>query len=155
MTDPNRDNVTPFRPRRPPPRRRGGGGLGMKSHRAKAIMAHALTLLSFALYFFLPAAPWSYLGLAVGVAAVAIAAGNRQEAMPWAQTHHEHALRTLIIGAAIWTVSSLIGLFGAAFYTPVFWIHVAVCVWAAARTVAGMGIAAFRKPMPNPRGPLI
>ena len=34
----------------------------------------------------------------VAVAGGAMALSNRAEAMPWAQTHHEHALRTLVIG---------------------------------------------------------
>ncbi len=151
--DPQPDNVTPFRPRRPPPRR--GGGLGLKSHRAKAIMAHALTLGSFGVYFFLPAPPMSYLGLALGIAALAMAAGNRDEAMPWARTHHEHALRTIVIGAAVWTLSSLLLFFGGTFSAIVFWTRVVIAVWVLIRAGAGLVLATLRKPIPNPRGPLI
>ncbi|MBI1251685.1 MAG: hypothetical protein GC189_09465 [Alphaproteobacteria bacterium] len=153
MNDPNFDNVTPFRRRRPAPRK--GGGMGWKSHRGKALMAHGLTLGAFAIYFFFPAPPISYLGLAVGIAAVAIAAGNRDDGMPWARTHHEHVLRTLIIGAAVWTLSSLLLLFGSGFLSFVVWTRIAVCVWVLIRSGVGLILASLRKPIPHPRGALL
>ncbi len=149
------DNVTPFRPRRPPPkppRQR----FNLQSQRGKALLVQALTLTCFACTFFLTAAPWSYVGLAFGVAAVAIAASNRTEGMPWARTHHEHALRTVIIGAVAWTLLSLLLFIP---YGPivlvVFWGRVAIALWTGARALIGVGLALFRRPIPNPRGPLI
>ena len=103
------DNVTPFRPRRPP-KPVGGHALGIATHRGRAVLVHALTLLGFTIGYFGPSLASgagasldtanfvSFLGLALGLAALFIAAGNRQGAMPWAATHHEHAVRTLVIG---------------------------------------------------------
>ncbi len=147
------DNVTPFR-RRPPPKpvQRSGG---VSSHRGKAVLVQALSLAAFGLSFFLPAPPLSYLALAVGVAGAAIAFSNRADAMPWAQTHHEHALRTLIGGYAIWTLSSLLGYINGALIVVTFYIHIAVLVWVAIRAGIGLVLAILRKPIANPRGPLL
>lgn len=148
------DNVTPFRPRRPPPRpvQRGGG---VTSPRGKAVLTHILTLAGFGLSFFWPAPPLAYLAMAVGIAAVAIAFSNRADTMPWAQTHHEHALRTLMIGYAIWVLSGLLLFAGAGLLGAVFWIRVAVLAWVALRAGVGLVMAIVRRPIPNPRGPLI
>jgi uncharacterized membrane protein len=149
----SRDNVTPFRPRRPPPRPKSKG-LGLTTHRGKAVLAQLLTLICFAASFLLPSPPWSYIGLAIGVAGVAIAASNRYDAMPWAKTHHEHVLRTIIIGAAIWTLGSLLLMFpltGAA----TIWVYLVVLVWVAIRAGIGLVLAVLRKPIPHPKGILI
>lgn len=147
-----RDNITPFRPRRPPPRAPSGQGMGLTTHRGKAVLVQALTIITFLAMFFIAVRPWSYLPLAIGVAAVAIAFTNRQEAMPWARTHHEHALRTILIGYAIWALSEVIlGLFG----PLVMWIliiHIAVLLWVAVRSIVGVVLAAMRKPISHPTG---
>ena len=109
------DNVTPFR--RPPKRvqkKQQQGGIGFKTHRGKAVLVQLLTLATYvsAFLFPFPAPPGapielllaSCISLALALAAVALAMPNRYDAMPWAATHHEHALRTLIIGFAIWTI---------------------------------------------------
>ena len=148
------DNVTPFR-RRPPPKPAQRSG-GLTSHRGKAILVHALTLVGFAtsLLLALPT-PFSLIPMAVGVAAVAVAFSNRTEAMPWAQTHHEHALRTLLIGYAVWTLGSLIlGLIGPLAIAVPF-IKFGVLIWVAIRSGVGLVLAILRKPIPNPRGPLL
>ena len=147
------DNVTPFR-RRPPPKpvQRSGG---VSSHRGKAVLVQALAIAAFALSFLLPAPPLSYLALAVGVAGAAIAFSNRTEAMPWAQTHHEHALRTLIGGYAIWTLSSLLGYINGSLVVITFYIHIAVLAWVAIRAGVGLVLAILRKPIPHPRGVLL
>lgn len=147
------DNVTPFR-RRPPPKpvQRSGG---VSSHRGKAVLTHALTLAAFAMSFFFGAPPLSYLALAVGVAAAAIALANRQDAMPWAQTHHEHAVRTLIGGFALWTLSGLLAFINGAMVIWVIYIRIALLVWVAIRAGIGLMLAVMRKPIPHPRGPLL
>src|SRR5262245_11659306 len=103
------DNVTPFR--RPPkraPAPQQKGGMGFKTHRGRAVLVQVLTLAAFALNFFFTTAPLSFIGMAVGIAAAFIAVSNRDAGMPWANTHHEHALRTLIIGYSIWVLASLL-----------------------------------------------
>lgn len=153
------DNVTPFRPRRPPPkpaRGPGGGGMNLQSQRGRAILVQVLVLGCFAATFAFVTPPASYIGLAIGVAALAIASSNRQDGMPWARTHHEFALRTIIIGAAGLTLLSLL------LFIPVpqvavvwFWGRIVFVIWAALRALAGLGLAIFRRPIPNPRGLLI
>jgi uncharacterized membrane protein len=149
------DNVTPFR--RPPPKPRAvapqqSGGLGFKTHRGKAVLVHLLTLAAFGLNFVLRAPPLSYVGLFVAIAAVVLAHSNRGEAMPWAGTHHEHALRTLLIGYAIWVVASLLTYFSAALLAITFYAQLAVLVWAALRAGIALVFAIMRRPVPNPRG---
>lgn len=148
------DNVTPFRPRRPTPKPAQRGG-GISSHRGKAVLAHALTLAAFGLSFLFPAPPLTYLAMAVGIAAVAIAFSNRTEAMPWAQTHHEHALRTLMIGYAIWVIGGLLGYINGALIVGTLYIKIAVLIWVAIRAGIGLVLAVLRKPIPHPRGVLI
>ena len=140
----SRDNVTPFRPRKPPPRPKGNG-LGLTTHRGKAVLAQLLTLLCFAASFLLNAPPWSYIGLAIGVAGCAIAASNRFDAMPWAKTHHEHVMRTIIIGASIWTLASLFLLIPllpqGPIMTGIFWTQIAILIWVAIRAGVGLVLA--------------
>lgn len=161
------DNVTPFRPRRPPPKP-AGGGFGLSTHRGKAVLVHVLTLAGFALSFLFPGPPLSWLALAVGFSAAAIAYSNRAEAMPWASTHHEHAFRTLLIGFALITLLRL-----PAYFMPreiadettmqivqtasqvIFWATLAVLIWVALRAIIGLVLASLRKPIPHPRGMLI
>jgi uncharacterized membrane protein len=149
------DNVTPFR--RPPkkPAVRQQGGLGLKSHRGKVVLAHLLTIAAFLLNFFLTAVPWSFISLAVAVAAVLLVYTNRGEAMPWANTHHEHALRTLIIGYAINVLASLLGMILGALAIVGFYITVAVTIWAVVRALIGLVLGVMRKPIPNPKGWLV
>lgn len=149
------DNVTPFRPRRPPPKpvRRGGG---LSSHRGKAVLAHVLTLAAFGLSLLLVLpSPFNLISMAVGIAAAALALANRAEAMPWAQTHHEHALRTLIVGYAIWIIASLLlSLFGPLAVAIPF-VRFGVLIWAGVRSGVGLVLAVMRKPIPHPRGVLL
>lgn len=147
------DNVTPFR-RKPPPKpvQRSGG---ISSHRGKAVLVQALTLAAFTMSFFMPAAPLSYLAMAVGIAGAAVALSNRADAMPWATTHHEHALRTLIGGYAIWVFASLLGFINGSLVVVTIYVHIGVLIWVAIRAGIGLVLAALRKPIPHPRGLLL
>jgi len=160
------DNVTPFRRRKPQrPQRSSAPGGGLATHRGRAILVHALTLLSFAISFFAPgmvlvatqsldAARFSgFFGVALGFAALFIAAGNRQSAMPWAQTHHEHAVRTLVIGYAVWTLGSLLSYFGLAAVTN--YIQLGVIIWVVVRAGIGLVLAILRRPIWRPKGFLV
>jgi uncharacterized membrane protein len=146
------DNVTPFRRPPKPVRPQQSGGLGFKTHRGKAVLGHLLTLAAFLLNFFFRVAPLSFLGLIVAIAAVVLVYSNRGEAMPWANTHHEHALRTLVIGYAIWVLASLLTFVSGALYAVTIYVQLAVLIWAGLRAAIALVLAIMRKPVPNPRG---
>ncbi|MBY0564105.1 MAG: hypothetical protein K2P58_07955 [Hyphomonadaceae bacterium] len=150
------DNVTPFRrpPKRPIAPQRGEG-LGFNTHRGKVVLAHALTLAAFSLNLFLRAPPLSLIGLVVGVAAILLVLSNRGQAMPWANTHHEHALRTLMIGYAIWVFGSLLTLISPFLALGTLLVQIAAAVWAMLRALIALVLGMMRKPIPNPRGWLI
>lgn len=150
------DNVTPFRrpPRRPQPRSSGGSPL--TTPRGKAVLVQIVTLAAYGLSFYFRMPPMSYIALAVGVAAGVIAFSNRSaEAMPWAQTHHEHALRTLIIGYAIWTVASLLPMIVDTLAVVAWFIQLGVLIWAAIRAGVGLVLAILRRPIWHPTGVLL
>lgn len=148
------DNVTPFR-RPKPVRPQQQGGLGIKTHRGKVILAHLLTIAAFSLNFIFRAPPLSFIGLVIGVAAVVIVYSNRGAAMPWANTHHEHALRTLVIGYALWVVAGLLVLVNGSLVMITIYLQLAVALWAAIRAIIALVLGVMRKPIPNPRGWLI
>lgn len=149
------DNVTPFR--RPPKRvqQKQQEGFGFKTHRGKAMLVQLLTIAAFALNLAFPAPPESYIGMAVAVGGFLLAYANRYTGMPWAMTHHEHAVRTLMIGYAIWTIASLLPMIYPPLMVVTFYIQIAVSIWALIRAVIGFVLAAMRRPIPNPRGILI
>lgn len=161
------DNVTPFR--RPPPKRpvapQQSGGFGFKTHRGKAVLAHVLTLAAFALALIFPLPPLSYIALAVAVAVFLFVYSNRGAATPWANTHHEHALRTLVIGYSIMTLADVIVMVVVTSMTPegmraslfmfASWTRIFTIVWAGLRGSIALVLAILRKAVPNPRGWLV
>jgi uncharacterized membrane protein len=160
----SRDNVMPFRPRRPRPK---GPRFNLQSPRGKAILVEALTLAA-VLLSALPYAPivWPaplvmgpvlcYLPLLPGLAALMAAAGNMSAAMPWARTHHEFVVRTLVIaGCAMVLFSLLIYVPAALFGAIAFYGRVAALLWAGLRALIGLILAIARRPIPHPRGLLI
>jgi uncharacterized membrane protein len=162
-----RDNVTPFRPRRPQPKP-PSPKRALTSHRGKAVLVQGLTIAAFALNFLWQLPPLSYLVMMVAIAAAVIAYSSRQEAMPWAATHHEHAFRTLLIGWSIITIIRLPTLFfpreaadDATYNTillvgrAIFWGTVIVTVWAGVRALIGLVLALMRRPIWHPRGWLV
>ena len=148
------DNVTPFR-RPKPARPQQSGGLGFKTHRGKVVLVHLLTIAAFTLNFFIRMPPWSLIGTAVGIAAIALAYTNRGQGMPWVNTHHEHAVRTLIIGYVIWILGSLLGFIHGALAIGTIFVHLAVAIWAGLRAAIALVLAIMRKPVPNPHGWLV
>lgn len=160
------DNVTPFRrpPRRPvAPQQRGG--IGLKTHRGKVVLVHVLTLACFLAPFVLGVVPLiRFISLGLGIAAAVIAYSSRFEAMPWASTHHEQALRTLLISFLITTVlglpsyllsrdtpANIMNIYSMIY----FWGSIIVLIWAGLRALIGLVLAGMRKPVPNPRGWLV
>ncbi len=150
------DNVTPFRRPRPPPKPARGPSFNLQSQRGKAVLVQLLVVACFAATYFLPGALWSLIGVAFGIAAVLIAQTNRLDGMPWARTHHEHAMRTVIIGAAAWMLLSVFLILQIGFLIPVvFYGQIAICVWAGARGLIGAVLAVMRRPIWNPKGLLV
>ncbi|ANP46888.1 hypothetical protein [Candidatus Viadribacter manganicus] len=155
------DNVTPFR-RPKPVRPQQQGGLGFKTHRGKAVLVHLLTIATYtcAFLFPFPAPPGaplvlviaSCVSLALAFAVIALATPNRYGAMPWATTHHELAIRTLIIGFVLWTLASALTYISPALMVVAFWGHVIIMIWAILRAIIGLVLGVMRKAIPNPRG---
>lgn len=151
----SQNNVTPFRPRRP---KRGNPGDGLRTPRGQVLLLHALTLTTFGLFLATtlqlapPVVDW--LALALGVASLAIAASRRVDGMPWARTHHEMGVRTLVIGAAVWTLARLAGLIpGVGAF--VGYALIAVVGWVAIRALVGFIRGMLRQPFANPKTLLI
>ncbi|MBK8542433.1 MAG: hypothetical protein IPL62_02020 [Caulobacteraceae bacterium] len=155
------DNVTPFR--RPKPKRpQQQGGLGFKTHRGKAVLVHLLTMATYVCAFFFPFPPpggsplvlyvAGCISFALAIIAVTIAMPNRYSGMPWATTHHEHAIRTLLLGFVTWTLASALLYISTGLASVTFWTHVAIMLWAALRSIVGLVLALMRKPISNPRG---
>lgn len=134
--------------------------MGFKTHRGKAVLSQLLTLVVFAvnvsLPFLLGGTPYYMIGWVVGialaVAAALIAFTNRGSSNPWANTHHEHALRTLIIGWVIWTLGSMLAFVHGSLGIVTLIVHVVIALWAILRAGVGVVLALMRKPIPNPRG---
>lgn len=143
------DNVVPLRPRRRPRKQ-----LDLKAPRSQVLLVHGLTALTFGLYL-LTKGPWDYVATAFGVAALAIAASRRSDGMPWACTHHEFALRTLLIGGVGWVLASLLGLVPGVGAAGALWALLGVCAWVGLRVVWGFARGVVRLPILRPKTPLI
>ncbi|NDC58393.1 MAG: hypothetical protein EBZ50_06140 [Alphaproteobacteria bacterium] len=142
---PNPNNVTPFPgPRRPPPK--------PADPRGPAFAVYGLGLLSFGLL--ISGRPFAdLLGFACGFAAVAIAAGRREEGPAWLRSHYEFGLRTLVITGAIWTLASL-ATFVPLLIAPVWIAKLALGAWLVLRTLYGLVQTSRRKIIANPKTPL-
>lgn len=138
--------------------------MGFKTHRGKAVLVHLLTIAAFVVPFFLMGViggqAAQLVGFGIGLAGVLVAYSSRETATPWAATHHEQGLRTIIIATVLITVLGLPGLVIqqdiVAFwrvYNPIaFWGWVLIVLWGGLRAVVGLFLAGMRKPVPNPRG---
>jgi uncharacterized Tic20 family protein len=158
------DNVTPFR--RPPPKpvRPQQQGWGLKTHRGKAVLVHVLTIACFVVPFVLPLGGIErFVGMGLGIAAGVIAYTSREGATPWAATHHEQALRTIVFAFVFTTLLSLPGLVIPRSATDImvwyslimFWGSIVVLIWAGIRALVGLVLAGMRKPVFNARGWLV
>ena len=122
------------------------------------MLVQALALSSFAVTFFFggpaqtpTAILASLVGLGLGMAGLFIANQHRRGGMPWATTHHEHALRTIVIGAAVWTLGSLLSFFGPLAIGAIY-VRMAVMLWVAVRAGVGLVLAIMRRPIWRPTG---
>lgn len=139
--------------------------MGWQTHRGKAVLVHILTLMTYVSAWFFPFPPppgatiifivASVVSLVFAFMAVTLAMQNRYEGMPWAATHHEQAIRTLIIGFVLWTVASALQFITPALAIVSSVVHIAVALWAVLRSVVGIVLALMRKPTLNARGWLL
>jgi len=145
MSQPN--NVTKFPgPRRPQAPK--GPDL-----RGPALSVYALGVAAFAL--FLSGLQFADLaGFAFGIAAVVIAAGRRDEGPAWIRSHHEFALRTIVIAGALWTLLSLLT-FVPVLILPSWYARLALGGWLLVRSVYGAGQVLRKKIISNPRTPFL
>ena len=96
-----------------------------------------------------------FVGLVVAVVAAALVYINRRAAMPWANAHYEHALRTLIIGYSIWALAGALVLINGVFLTVTIYAQLAIALWALIRAAIALVLGIMRKPIPHPRGLLV
>jgi uncharacterized membrane protein len=150
MNEPS--NITPFRPR-PRPQPNAPKGFDAQRPQHKVYLVHALTLAAF-LVAWQTSFPIELLGFGAAVAVVAIASSNRREGMPWAQTHHEFALRTVLLGGAVWIVAGML-LFLPLIGPIIAVVQLVVLAWVVVRSLASLVRAYGRRPVPNPLTPLI
>ncbi|MCR6645485.1 MAG: hypothetical protein NVV62_13750 [Terricaulis sp.] len=158
-------NVTPFR--RPPKRPAApqqSGGLGFKTHRGRVVLVHVLTLLCFGLPWVLAFPGSDLITLGFGIAAALLAVVSRNDATPWAATHHQQAIFTLIIAMVSYLVLALPGYlltpqmmasFASTLAPVFFWATVLITIWAIVRAGVGLVLAILRRPVFNARGLLI
>lgn len=157
----SRDNVTPFRKRRPPPRE-ARQGPPLSTHRGKAVAVQFLALMVGAMELWmlagiflavpiLPLTVMSLLSLAVALAGFFIALSNRNTAMPWAATHHEFALRSIAIGFCASMLGAALG-FVAFLGLVGLGLRLVGSAWVVVRSVYGAVRALTRLPMHNPFG---
>jgi uncharacterized membrane protein len=139
------DNVTPFRRQKPP----GKPPFSLRDPRSAVIFVHALTAAAFAINW-LPGGLVTWIGVGCGVAALAISVSRRDEPPTWARSHFEFALRTVIIAACAWIVSSLFGILPFIGALVVFVLRPIIMLWIAVRAIVGLVRAFEQKPVPNP-----
>jgi uncharacterized membrane protein len=131
------------------------GDMRLNAGRSQAALAHILTIAAFVLSVMLRAPPGAYAGYVVAVAAAALTYSLRRAAMPWAATHYEHALRTLIIGYLLWAFAAALQLIHGALIPVVLYLQLAVALWAVVRAAVALFLALTRRPIPHPHAWLI
>ena len=142
MTDSN--NVTPLRP--PAPKK---PLFDLRDPKSLTLLVYGLAVLAFGI-------SWagnqfvSWIGLGLGVAALMICASKRDEGPFWARSHFEFALRTLVIGGAIWTLASLIGIIPLVGWVVAWIAKPIVLIWVVVRAAVGFLRASETKVIANP-----
>lgn len=142
MSDSN--NVTPLRP--PAPKK---PLFDARDPKSQTLLVYGLTVMAFAI-------SWlgnnfvTWIGLGLGVAAVMISASKRDEGPFWARSHFEFVLRTLIIGGAVWTLASLIGVIPLIGWLIKWIVQPVVLIWVVVRAAVGFLKASDTKVIQNP-----
>ncbi|KAF0182658.1 MAG: hypothetical protein FD124_127 [Alphaproteobacteria bacterium] len=146
MNDMN--NVTPLR--RPKPKK---PLFDPRDPKSQVQLVYGLSIASFAIMW-LGTQFVDWIGMGFGVAALVISVSKRDEGVFWARSHYEFALRTMIIGAVVWTLLSLLGLVIG--WIPlvgsltIFIAKACVLGWVALRSGSGFLKASDTKVIANP-----
>ena len=141
MTDSN--NVTPLHP--PAPKK---PFFDPRDPKSLTFLVYGLTVLSFGISLGNQFVNW--IGLGLGVAALMISASKRDEGVFWARSHFEFVLRTLVIGGAVWTLASLIGVIPLLGWLIVWIAKPVVMIWVVVRAAVGYLKASETKAIANP-----
>ncbi len=137
-------NITPMRP--PPPKK---PLFDVRDPKQQAFLVYGLMVTAFGIN-------WAgnqfvnWIGLGLGVAALAIAASKRDEGPFWARSHFEFALRTIIIGAVAWTIVSIIGIIPILGWLIAWIFKPVVMIWVVVRSAVGFLRASETKVIENP-----
>lgn len=137
------DNVTPL----PPPVKKPAFDARDPKH--MTFLVYGLMVLAFGIN-------WTgndlvnWIGLGLGVAALAISASKRDEGEFWARSHFEFVLRTLIIGGVVWIVSNIIGIVPILGWIIAWIAKPLVMIWIVARSAVGFLCASEAKAIANP-----
>lgn len=142
-------NVRPLRPPTPAKRK-----FDLRDPETLARAVHIAALSAFVILW-LGSGPIDMIGIGVGVAAIAIAASKRDEASPWLRTHHEFALRTIVVAGAVWTLVSLVGIVPLLGWFIMWIAQPVIILWVLVRCVVALVRAFDRKPIANPLSLLI
>jgi uncharacterized membrane protein len=138
------DNVTPLHP--PAPKK---PVFDARDPKHLTFLVYGLMVLAFAIN-------WtgnqfvSWIGLGLGVAALAISASKRDEGAFWARSHFEFVLRTLIIGGVAWIVATLFGVIPLLGWLVAWTVKPLVMIWVVVRSAAGFLRANDAKAIANP-----
>lgn len=142
MSDSN--NVTPLRP--PAPKQ---PMFDVRDPKSLTFLVYALMVMAFGISW-LGNQFVTWIGLGLGVAALMIAASKRDEGPFWTRSHFEFALRTLIIGGAVWTIASLIGVIPLIGWVVAWIAKPIVLIWVLVRAAVGFLKASDTKVIANP-----
>jgi uncharacterized membrane protein len=138
------DNVTPIRP--PEPKK---PLLDVRDPKHQTSLVYGLMVLAFGIN-------WmgnqfvSWIGLGLGVAALAISASKRDEGPFWARSHFEFALRTIVIGGVVWTIAAIIGVIPFVGWVFFWGVKSVVMIWVVVRAAVGFMRASETKVIQNP-----
>ena len=141
MSDSN--NVTPLHP--PAPKK---PFFDPRDPKSLTFLVYGLTVLAFGISLGNQLVNW--IGLGLGVAALAICASRRDEGAFWARSHFEFVLRTLVIGGAAWTLVSLIGVIPLLGWIIAWIAKPVIMVWVVVRVAVGYLKASDTKVITNP-----
>lgn len=141
MSDSN--NVTPLHP--PAPKK---PFFDPRDPKQLTFLVYGLTVLAFGISLGNQLVNW--IGLGLGVAALMICASKRDEGAFWARSHFEFVLRTLVIGGAVWTLASLIGIIPLLGWLIAWIAKPVIMVWVVVRAAVGYLKASETKVIANP-----
>lgn len=138
------NNVTPLKP---PPAKKPF--FDVRDPKQQTFLVYGLMVLAFGINWAGDALV-DWIGFGFGVAALAIAASKRDEGPFWARSHFEFVLRTIIIGAVIWAIASIIGIVPLIGWGIAWLVKPAIMIWVIVRAAVGFLRASETKAIQHP-----